>query len=171
MLPLGLLVVLLGMRSQRVHKIRQSEVLKDGELYELVFGSRRDRSRSDSPDQVRQALEQIREKAGHADQPVVPQNVAMGNPEQGVSRDELKQMIDLYMLYSQYQKAQNVILTEISKRPARADLRLYLMQVYAATNDWKAFDDQLEVLQRMGNPQLLEEALKLRNSVQPAQHP
>src|SRR3990167_8876263 len=115
MLPLGLLVVLLGMRSQRVHKIRQSEVLKDGELYELVFGFRRDRSRSDSPDQVRQALEQIREKAGHADQPVAPQNVAMGNPEQGVSRDELKQMIDLYMLYSQYQKAQNVILTEIGR--------------------------------------------------------
>ena len=170
MLPLGLLVVLLGMRSQRVHKIRQSEVLKDGELYELVFGSRRDRSRTDSPDQVRKALEQIREKAGHAEQPVVAPATAMGNPDQGVSRDELKQMIDLYMLYSQYQKAQNVILTEISKRPARTDLRLYLMQVYAAMNDWKAFDDQLEVLRRMGNPQLLEEALKLRNSAQPMQN-
>lgn len=170
MLPLGLLVVLLGMRSQRVHKIRQSEVLKDGELYELVFGSRRDRSRTDSPDQVRKALEQIREKAGHAEQPVAPPATAMGNPDQGVSRDELKQMIDLYMLYSQYQKAQNVILTEISKRPARTDLRLYLMQVYAAMNDWKAFDDQLEVLRRMGNAQLLEEALKLRSSAQPMQN-
>lgn len=170
MLPLGLLVVLLGMRSQRVHKIRQSEVLKDEELYELVFGSRRDRSRTDSPDQVRKALEQIREKAGHAEQPVVAPATGMDSPDQGVSRDELKQMIDLYMLYSQYQKAQNVILTEISKRPARTDLRLYLMQVYAAMNDWKAFDDQLEVLRRMGNPQLLEEALKLRNSAQPMQN-
>lgn len=170
MLPLGLLVVLLGMRSQRVHKIRQSEVLKDEELYELVFGSRRDRSRTDSPDQVRKALEQIREKAGHAEQPLVLPATGMDSPDQGVSRDELKQMIDLYMLYSQYQKAQNVILTEISKRPARTDLRLYLMQVYAAMNDWKAFDDQLEVLRRMGNPQLLEEALKLRNSAQPMQN-
>ena len=94
----------------------------------------------------------------------------MDSADQGVSRDELKQMIDLYMLYSQYQKAQNVILTEISKRPARTDLRLYLMQVYAAMNDWKAFDGQLEVLRRMGNPQLLEEALKLRNSAQPMQN-
>lgn len=170
MLPLGLLVVLLGMRSQRVHKIRQSEVLKDEELYELVFGSRRDRSRTDSPDQVRKALEQIREKAGHAEQPVVAPATGTDSADQGVSRDELKQMIDLYMLYSQYQKAQNVILTEISKRPSRTDLRLYLMQVYAAMNDWKAFDDQLEVLRRMGNPQLLEEALKLRNSAQPMQN-
>ncbi|HVL02428.1 MAG TPA: LysM peptidoglycan-binding domain-containing protein [Dongiaceae bacterium] len=167
MLPLGLLIVLLGMRSQRVHRIRQSESMKDGELYELVFGSRRDRSRSDSPEQVRQALEQIREKAGQgqADQFNADTHLnEMGNSDQSVSRDDLKQMIDLYMLYSQYQKAQNVILTEISKRPGRADLRLYLMQVYAAMNDWQSFDDQLEVLRRMGNAQLVEEAMKLRSS-------
>ncbi len=162
LLPMGALVAFLGLRARRVHRIRQTEDVKNGDLYELVFGAGRDRSRADSPEQVRQALQQIREKADHS-VPVVTESVpSMG----GQPADDLKQMIDLYLLYSQYQKALNVILTEISKRPARADLRLYLMQVYAGMGDWKAFDEQMEVLQRMGNQQLLEEAVRLRAQLQ-----
>jgi len=82
------------------------------------------------------------------------------DPSEG--RDDLKQMIDLYLVYSQYQKALNVILTEISKRPGRADLRLYLMQVYAAMGDWKAFDEQEDVLRRLGQQALLDRAAELR---------
>lgn len=158
MVPLGILVVLMGMRSHRVQQIRRTEQVKDENLHDLVFGSRRDRTRSESPDQLQQALTQIREKADtHGKQRT--QQLA---DEALEPRDDLKQMIDLYLLYSQYQKALNVILTEITKRPGRADLRLYLMRVYAEMGDWKAFEEQEDVLRRLGQQQLLEQASQLR---------
>lgn len=161
MVPLGLLVVLMGMRSHRVQQIRRTEQVKDEDLHEMVFGSRRDRNRVESPDQLRKALDQIREKADSHDKQRLNEPGAMDANE---GRDDLKQMIELYLLYSQYQKALNVILTEITKRPGRADLRLYLMQVYAEMGDWKAFDEQEEVLRRLGQHQLLEQALQLRQN-------
>lgn len=158
MVPLGILVVLMGMRSHRVQQIRRTEQVKDENLHDLVFGSRRDRTRSESPDQLQQALTQIREKADtHGKQ----RSQQLAN-EALEPRDDLKQMIDLYLLYSQYQKALNVILTEITKRPGRADLRLYLMRVYAEMGDWKAFEEQEDVLRRLGQQQLLEQASQLR---------
>ena len=163
LLPLGLLMTLFGMRSHRVQRIRASEVVKDGDLHDLVFGSRRDRTRSESPEQLRQALSQIREKAGSFDRNRAQDGYPGTDASEG--RDDLKQMIELYLLYSQYQKALNVILTEISKRPARPDLRLYLMQVYATMGDWDSFDEQLSILQAMGNEKLLNEALKMRESL------
>lgn len=158
MVPLGLLVVLMGMRSHRVQQIRRTEQVKDEDLHDLVFGARRDRTRAESPEQLRKAVEQIREKATSFDRDQAAATAV--DPSEG--RDDLKQMIDLYLVYSQYQKALNVILTEISKRPGRADLRLYLMQVYAAMGDWKAFDEQEEVLRRLGQQALLEQAAELR---------
>jgi hypothetical protein len=158
MVPLGLLVVLMGMRSHRVQQIRRSEQVKDENLHDLVFGSRRDRSRSESPDHLQQALTQIREKADFHGRQRQQQQVA----EVLEARDDLKQMIDLYLVYSQYQKALNVILTEITKRPGRPDLRLYLMRVYAEMGDWKAFEEQEDVLRRLGQQQLLEQASQLR---------
>lgn len=158
MVPLGLLVVLMGMRSHRVQQIRRTEQVKDEDLHDLVFGARRDRTRAESPEQLRKAVEQIREKATSFDRDQAAATAV--DPSEG--RDDLKQMIDLYLVYSQYQKALNVILTEISKRPGRADLRLYLMQVYAAMGDWKAFDEQEEVLRRLGQQALLERAAELR---------
>ena len=59
---LGMLLVLMGMRSHRVQQLRRTDQVKDENLHERVFGSRRDRSRSESPDQLQQALSQIREK-------------------------------------------------------------------------------------------------------------
>lgn len=158
MVPLGILVVLMGMRSHRVQQIRRTEQVKDEDLHDLVFGARRDRNRAESPEQLRKALDQIREKADSHDRQQI--TTASADPAEG--RDDLKQMIDLYLVYSQYQKALNVILTEISKRPGRADLRLYLMQVYAAMGDWKAFEEQEEVLRRLGQQGLLERAAELR---------
>jgi hypothetical protein len=153
-----LLVVLMGMRSHRVQQIRRTEQVKDEDLHDLVFGARRDRTRAESPEQLRKAVEQIREKATSFDRDQAAATAV--DPSEG--RDDLKQMIDLYLVYSQYQKALNVILTEISKRPGRADLRLYLMQVYAAMGDWKAFDEQEDVLRRLGQQALLERAAELR---------
>lgn len=158
MVPLGILVVLMGMRSHRVQQIRRSEQVKDEDLHDLVFGSRRDRTRSESPEKIRQALSQIREKVDHNERQRQEQHTA----ESMEARDDLKQMIDLYLLYSQYQKALNVILTEITKRPGRPDLRLYLMQVYAEMGDWKAFEEQEEVLRRLGQLQLLEQSRQFR---------
>ncbi len=152
--PLGVLVVMMGMRSRRVAQIRQTDQVKDEDLHGMVFGSRRDRNRHESPEQIQHALSQIREKADLAERQRQEQQAA----EALEARDDMKQMIDLYLVYSQYQKALNVILTEITKRPGRPDLRLYLMQVYAEMGDWKAFEEQEEVLQRLGQQQLLEKA-------------
>lgn len=161
MVPLGLLIVFLGMRAHRVQEIRRSEEVKDEDLYDLVFGAKRDRSRSDSPEQLEKAMHQIREKADHFEEQHKPEIY----DESLASKDDVSQMIELYMLYSQYQKALNVILTEISKRPARKDLRLYLMQVYAHIQDWDAFEDQMVVLERMGDKDLLKQAEAIRNSL------
>lgn len=158
MVPLGVLLVLMGMRSHRVQQIRRTEQIKDADLHDLVFGPHRDRTHTESPEQLRKAVEQIRKKAASADRHQAA--VTILDPSEG--RDDLKQMVDLYLVYSQYQKALNVILTEISKRPGRADLRLYLMRVYAAMGDWKAFDEQEDVLRRQGQQALLEQAAALR---------
>lgn len=159
LLPLGALTLALGLRTRRRQQLRQSEGVVQGDLYETVFGAQRDRSRADTPEQVEKALAQIREKATAGESAAAMP--ARLEPDYSASRDDLKQVIELYMLYSQYQKALNVILTEISKRPGRADLRLYLMRVYAAMGDWAAFDEQMAVLQRLGQVQLLEEAHRL----------
>lgn len=159
MLPLGILLLLMGMRSRRVQKIRRTDKVKNEDLHELVFGSRRDRTQAEAPDQLQHALSQIREKAdthGRQRQQQLATEVLD-------ARDDLKQMVDLYLVYSQYQKALNVILTEITKRPASADLRLYLMRVYAEMGDWQAFAEQEEVLRRLGQDHLLEQASLLRS--------
>ncbi|MCP5013670.1 MAG: LysM peptidoglycan-binding domain-containing protein [Ketobacter sp.] len=158
MIPLGILIVLMGLRARKVEEIKRTEEIRDEDLYELVFGTRRDRSKSDSPEQVRQAIHHIKEKVTHQEAVVMQAK----REEDEASKDDVDQMIELYILYNQYQKALNVILTEIAKRPARKDLRLYLMQVYAQTNDWKAFDEQMEVLERIGDDDLLQAASQLR---------
>ena len=159
MIPLGILIVLMGLRARKVEEIKRTEEIRDEDLYELVFGTRRDRSKSDSPEQVRQAIHHIKEKVTHQEAVVMQ----VKRDEDEASKDDVDQMIELYILYNQYQKALNVILTEIAKRPARKDLRLYLMQVYAQTNDWKAFDEQMEVLERIGDDDLLQAASRLRD--------
>lgn len=159
MVPLGILIVLMGMRMRRVEAIRRTEEIRDEDLYELVFGAKRDRSKVDSPDQVRQAVSHIKEKASHHEAITLGDN----RPEEEASKSDVDQMIELYMLYRQYQKALNVILTEIAKRPARKDLRLCLMQVYAQTGDWDAFEEQMEVLHRIGDAALIQSAELLRS--------
>lgn len=161
LIPLGMLIVFLGMRAHRVQEIRRSEAIKDEDLYDLVFGAKRDRNNSDSPEQIERAIHQIREKAGHFEQHAESPDQELDD-EHLASKDDVSQMIELYMLYSQYQKALNVILTEISKRPTRKDLRLYLMQVYAHMQDWRSFEDQMEVLQRMGDEGLIKKAQEIR---------
>ena len=161
LIPLGMLIVFLGMRAHRVQEIRRSEAIKDEDLYDLVFGAKRDRNSSDSPEQIERAIHQIREKAGHFEQHAEFPDQELDD-EHLASKDDVSQMIELYMLYSQYQKALNVILTEISKRPTRKDLRLYLMQVYAHMQDWRSFEDQMEVLQRMGDEGLIKKAQEIR---------
>lgn len=161
LIPLGMLIVFLGMRAHRVQEIRRSEAIKDEDLYDLVFGAKRDRNNSDSPEQIERAIHQIREKAGHFEHHEESPDQELDD-EHLASKDDVSQMIELYMLYSQYQKALNVILTEISKRPTRKDLRLYLMQVYAHMQDWRSFEDQMEVLQRMGDEGLIKKAQEIR---------
>ena len=158
LVPMGILIGLLGLRSRRVHSIKESEEIRDEDLYELVFGNKRDRSKSDSPEQVQKAIHQIKEKATH--QEIL--NKESNQMDEDASRDDVSQMIELYMLYNQYQKALSVILAEIAKRPTRKDLRLYLMQVFARTGDWDAFEEQMEVLHRMGDPELIESAERIR---------
>jgi pilus assembly protein FimV len=158
MVPMGVLIVLLGMRARRVQEIKRTDDVRDEDLYELVFGTKRDRTKSDSPDQVQKAIHKIKEKAGH--QESAPTQ-AGSIDQQDASKDDANQMIELYILYNQYQKALNVILTEISKRPARKDLRLYLMQVYAKMENWDAFDDQMEILHQMGDELLIKAAMEL----------
>ncbi|MDF1624617.1 MAG: LysM peptidoglycan-binding domain-containing protein, partial [Pseudohongiella nitratireducens] len=158
MLPLGLLIVFMGMRARKVEEIKRTEEIRDEDLYELVFGTKRDRSKADSPDQVKKAMHQIKEKAIHQEAVVI----ATGAEEEEASRDDVDQMIELYMLYNQFQKALSVIQTEIAKRPGRKDLRLRLMQVYAKTQDWDAFEEQMEVLQRLGDEDILKAAAQLR---------
>lgn len=164
MLPLGVLVALMGMRSRRVQRMRGTDKGKNLDLHDRVFGSHRDRSRQESPDALQQALNQIREKADSHDRQRQQQQMA----DALEARDDLKQMVDLYLVYSQYQKALNVILTEITKRPGDANLRLYLMQVYAAMGDWHAFTEQEDVLRRLGQHALLEQAQQLHtpNAIQ-----
>ena len=146
------------LRSRRVQQIKQSETLRDEDLYELVFGTKRDRSQSDSPEQLQKAIHQIKEKASH--QEVL--NKESQRAEEEASHDDVKQMIELYLMYHQYQRALAVIHSEIAKRPTRKDLRLYLMQVFAQTRDWDAFEEQMDVLQRMGDADLIEQAEQLR---------
>lgn len=157
MLPLGVLAALMGMRS-RARKLRVGDKAKDIDLHDKVFGSHRDRSRQESPAELQKALHQIREKADSHGRQRQQQQVQ----ETLDARDDLKQIIDLYLIYSQYQKALNVILTEISKRPSDIELRLYLMQVYAAMGDWQAFEQQEDVLRRLGQETLLEQARQMR---------
>ncbi len=157
LVPMGLLIGYLGLRSRRVQEIKETEVIRDEDLYDLVFGSKRDRSKSDSPDQVEKAIHQIKEKASHR-----PSLQQVSQEEEDASRDDVSQMIELYLLYNQYQKALGVIHAEIAKRPMRKDLRLYLMQVYAKTRDWDAFDEQMEVLHRIGDRELVDAAEQLR---------
>lgn len=158
LVPMGLLIGMLGMRSRRVQHIKESEVIRDEDLYELVFGNKRDRSKSDSPDQVQKAIHQIKEKAAYQES----LNKEAKSVDEDASRDDVSQMIELYMLYNQYQKAISVILAEIAKRPTRKDLRLYLMQVFARTGDWDSFEEQMEVLHRMGDSELIEAAEQIR---------
>ena len=158
LVPMGILIGMLGLRSRRVHHIKESEAIRDEDLYELVFGNKRDRSKSDSPEQVQKAIHQIKEKAAYQES----LNKESTQMDEDASRDDVNQMIELYMLYNQYQKALSVILAEIAKRPTRKDLRLYLMQVFARTGDWDAFEEQMEVLHRMGDPELIEAAEQIR---------
>lgn len=158
LLPMGLLIGFIGLRSRQVQQIKQSESLRDEDLYELVFGTKRDRSQSDSPEQLQKAMHQIKEKASH--QEVL--NKESSRSEEEASRDDVNQMIELYLMYHQYQRALAVIHSEIAKRPTRKDLRLYLMQVFAQTRDWDAFEEQMDVLQRMGDAELIEQAEQLR---------
>ena len=157
LVPLGVLIGLFGLRSRKVQQIKESEEIRDEDLYELVFGTKRDRSKSDSPDQVQKAIHQIKEKASHQES-----LIKETRQDEEASSDDVSQMIELYMLYNQYQKALAVIHAEIAKRPTRKDLRLYLMQVYARTHDWDAFDDQMDVLQRLGDQALIDQAEQLR---------
>ncbi|RLT97008.1 FimV family protein [Ketobacter sp.] len=158
LLPMGVLIGFVGLRSRRVQQIKQTETLRDEDLYELVFGTKRDRSQSDSPEQLQKAIHQIKEKASH--QEVL--NKESQRAEEEASHDDVKQMIELYLMYHQYQRALAVIHSEIAKRPTRKDLRLYLMQVFAQTRDWDAFEEQMDVLQRMGDADLIEQAEQLR---------
>lgn len=159
LVPMGILIGMLGLRSRRVQTIKESEEIRDEDLYELVFGNKRDRSKSDSPEQVQKAIHQIKEKASYQEN---RNKEAKQVDDEDASRDDVNQMIELYMLYNQYQKALSVILAEIAKRPTRKDLRLYLMQVFARTGDWDAFEEQMEVLHRMGDLELIEAAERLR---------
>lgn len=159
MLPLGMLLALLGMRVHRVQALKRDEQSTGEDLYDLVFGAKRDRAKTDSPEQIKKAMQQIRKKADQFED-----QTGNNNPhEMARESDDVSKMIEVYLVYSQYQKALNVILTEISKQPTRKDLRLYLMQVYAFMEDWKAFDEQLVVLEKMGDPALVASAVSIRN--------
>lgn len=160
MLPLGLLILFMGIRARRVDELKRTEEVRDEDLYELVFGTKRDRSKADSPDQVEKAIHQIKEKAVHQE----AAEKSFPVEEEEASRDDVDQMIELYILYNQYQKALGVIQAEIAKRPGRKDLRLRLMQVYAKTQDWDAFDEQMEVLQRLGDEDTIKAAEQLRGN-------
>lgn len=160
MLPLGLLLAMMGLRARKVDEIKRTEAIRDEDLYELVFGTKRDRSKADAPDQVQKAIHQIKEKAAHQEAALM--QVRKEKEEEEASKDDVDQMIDLYILYKQYQKALAVIHAEIAKRPGRKDLRLRLMQVYAKSQDWDAFDEQMEVLRRMGDEDVIKIAEQLR---------
>ena len=139
--------------------LKRDEQSTGEDLYDLVFGAKRDRAKTDSPEQIKKAMQQIRKKADQFED-----QTGNNNPhEMARESDDVSKMIEVYLVYSQYQKALNVILTEISKQPTRKDLRLYLMQVYAFMEDWKAFDEQLVVLEKMGDPALVASAVSIRN--------
>lgn len=63
LVPFGFAATYVWMRSSNVKEEKQSESIKDENLYELVFGSQRDRSQIETPEQVSRALGQIRHKA------------------------------------------------------------------------------------------------------------
>lgn len=150
LIPFGLLVGLLIQQVRRVNAIKKSEVLKDEDLYEMVFGAQRDRSRSDSPEQVAKAIQHIKDKAGHQ-----VDTVSGMLDEQGISEDEIKQMVEVYMLYSQHQKALNMLLLEVAKNPSRGDLRLFLMDIYARLGDMPALEEQWNAVQELCDEEVM----------------
>lgn len=162
LLPLSLLMLLMGWRVKRVSTLRETETIQDEDLYELVFGAKRDRSRADAPEKVREAIHQIQEKSSHHALHA-RQDSAL---EQEASADDVNELIDLYLLDQQYDRALNVITAEMAKRPKRQDLRLQLLRVYAMRGNWRDFEEQAAVVERLDNEDLTAAVDALREQYQ-----
>ena len=72
---------------------------------------------------------------------------------------------DIYISFGTYDKAESLLKNAINSEPKRTDLRLKLLEVYVGMENLKAFDKQLEELNKLGERGAIERAREMRNRI------
>ncbi|RMJ06209.1 hypothetical protein DOQ08_00894 [Marinobacter litoralis] len=83
--------------------------------------------------------------------------------------DEALAEANSYIAYGQHDKAAEVLESAISREPSRTDLRLKLLETYAASHDYQSFDKQFGEVEALGDDEVLAEAVALKQQLQEAE--
>jgi pilus assembly protein FimV len=78
---------------------------------------------------------------------------------------------DIYLSFGSYDKAENLLKGAISAELGRADLRLKLLEVYSATENLRAFDEQLTLLSVLHDASVITRANEMRSRMAKAAAP
>jgi len=186
LLPLGAVAAWLGLRRGKTTAaaaVHSADTAETDELYDMVFGARRDRDQQDSPAQLEQAISHIKAKTrihdldedymAHEPQEVMDilQAVAVADSAADPAdkpADDIHQMVELYLMYHQFQRALGAIQAELARHPERRDLHKYLLEIHARSGDRDAFDQHVTLLREQGECDLVMAAEKYRQQYLPA---
>jgi pilus assembly protein FimV len=96
---------------------------------------------------------------------------AVQAPERAhASANEIVEEADIYIAYGRFQQAEVLLCNALDEHPARTDLRLKLLEVYAATGDADAFARHNDALTGMSDdPHVLAAALEFESVLRAAQ--
>jgi pilus assembly protein FimV len=104
-------------------------------------------------------LAKVVEPAVPVPPPPPPAPVVEAKPQTANPVDEA----DIYISFGTYDKAASLLKGAISAEPKRTDLRLELLEVYSATENLRAFDEQLALLSGLHDASAITRANEMRS--------
>ena len=156
-IPIGFMLYSLR-RGAKKYEDKSVMPISEDELYDVVFGDKRNRNIPESPQQIQTAIGKIKEKAIQYELQKESEN-----QEVALCIDDVKKMIELYLAHGQYERSVEILQMEIARYQNRKDLKLMLMSLYFQMRDWERFNDEMNVAMEIGDHLFIEQVKAMKN--------
>jgi len=109
-------------------------------------------------------LGELSDEFDEAPAEVEPEEVAPEASDEPQTEDVVAEA-DIYIAYNKYDKAEEMLLKTLAREPDDQDVRLKLLEVYAAQGDAESFDPHFAKLRVFATPAILDRADAMRAAI------